>query len=89
MKTFSQDPSDRQDYDFRIVSDDGDTVTTVDTPVISPSGSLVQDGVDISGNVAKLWLKTGTDEVDYEVLLPIHTTKLRVKMGKIIVQVRR
>jgi hypothetical protein len=89
MKTFTQDPIDRQDYDCRLISDDGDTVATTDLPTITPSGGLVQDGVDISGAVAKLWLKTGTDEIDYEILLPMHSTNGRVKAAKFIVQVRR
>ena len=86
---YTQDPGDRQDYDFTIISSDGDTVSTCDSPIVSPAG-LTSDGVDISGARAKLWLKDAAAVYgEFEVLLPIHTANGRVKVGRILVTVVR
>jgi len=76
------------DIDFEVVSDDGDTVASITTPTITPSGTLSSSDTDISGATAKVWLAGGTDEADYLLLVPIVTTLGRTEIGLAIIKVR-
>jgi hypothetical protein len=76
------------DVDFRLVSDDGDTVATVGSVTVAPTGQLTSPLASGSGAIAKVWLIGGVDEADYLVSVPITTTLGRTEIGQVIVKVR-
>jgi hypothetical protein len=78
LPTFTKHPDDRADYDIRIVSNDNDTVASVDSVTVAPSGSLASDSSDISGATAKLWMTGGVALSDYIVTAAMTTTLGRV-----------
>lgn len=88
LPVFFQDPEDKVDYNFRLVSDDADTWATSGAPVISPSG-MTSPSIELDGTNAKIWLQSGTDEQDYEIRVPLTSTLGRVDNVKFIVKVRR
>lgn len=88
IATFWKHPTAVIDIDFRLVSDDGDTITQVESREISPSGALASNSASINGATAKVWFTGGEDEVDYEVQVPIVTALNRKEIGLCIVKVR-
>jgi len=90
LREFYKHPNARIDIDFRLMSSDGDKISSVGSVDILPNDSLATDGIDIDAitGFAKVWFKLGLDEADYTVTVPIHTDKLRDERPQIIIKVR-
>lgn len=90
LREFYKHPNARIDIDFRLMSNDGDKVSSVGAVDIQPSGELATDGIDIDSTtgVAKVWFKSGLDEQDYTITVPITTDNLREERPQISIKVR-
>lgn len=84
---FTKHPSAVIDIDFRLVTDDADTITDASVYTVSPSG-LTCTGTSITGATAKAWFSGGTDEADYEFTLLLGTTLGRTEVAQAIIKVR-
>jgi hypothetical protein len=65
----------------------GETLASVDTPTVSPSG-LTASGEAVSDAQAQVTLSGGTANTDYAVTLSCTTTESQILEGEVLVHVR-
>ena len=65
----------------------GETLASVDTPTVSPSG-LTASGEAVSGTEAQVTVSGGTANTDYAVTLTCTTSASQILVGEVLVEVR-
>lgn len=87
---FVKQPAETLDYDidFSQFFADGDTILSVASPVISPSGLNAGGTFVIAGTTVKQWLTGGTDGNRYKITITVTSNAGRVKQVEFFVRVK-
>lgn len=90
LGTFEKQPRERisKSLFYTDALDEGDSIATVDQPVVEPAGSLVASPVLVAEDRVRIWTQGGVHNVTYKVTVTVTTAFGEILEDELIIKVR-